>query len=473
MANRADKENSWYNDYIMKNVDKSIYEKGIEIIDTLKAHGFEAYFVGGYVRDLIIGGKTGDTEAVDIDITTNARTEQVKAVFSDKKIVDTGIKHGMVRVMSDKKTGFEITTYRNDGNYSDSRHPDSVEFVSSLEEDLSRRDFTMNAIAMDRDGNIHDPFHGCRDIEEGVIRAVGDGEKRFGEDALRIMRALRFSAVLGFEIDEKTEKGLFSCKKGLKNISVERIYEEFKKLVQGNNAPDVLRRYVDVLGVVLPELAAMKGFEQRNPYHRYDVLEHCIRAMEAVKTTKENIGYMKMTALLHDIGKPETFSIDGEGIGHFYRHPSAGARIVREVLGRFHADRFTIDRVSEIIRHHDMIFEKDRKLLKKWMNRFTPEMLLEILALKKADNFATGNMSDHLHRKFDDIEEMIYGILNEEECFSINKLAIGGSELMEVGIKQGPEIGRILDVLLQLVMEEKLPNEKSSLMEKTAEIMKK
>lgn len=483
--------------------DKYAGERSVKVLKVLTEAGFEAYFVGGCVRDFLLERERPG----DIDITTSARPEQVKNLFSDMKIVDTGIKHGTVTVIAgadrgdrasdageDEEKGrdekkladtslkacnfqrepvsFEITTYRHDGDYSDHRHPDRVGFVSSLEEDLARRDFTINAIACDEKGNIRDPFGGREDIKKRVIRTVGIAEKRFEEDALRILRALRFAAVLGFSIEEKTERAMFSRKKLIRSLSAERCFGEFKKLICGSCAGEVVRRYADILGELFPELLKMKGFKQCNSYHRYDVLEHCIRAMEAVETTDENCEYMKLAALFHDVGKPETFSRDEKGTGHFYGHPSAGSKIVLQMLERLKADSFTTERVAKIIKHHDMIFEKEPGLLKRWMNRFTPQLLLEILRIKRADNIATGNMSRELFEKFDDIEKMIGEILAEQQCFSLKDLAVNGKDLIKEGMKPGPQMGKLLEQLLEMVVEEKVPNEKSRLLEEAAGLMR-
>ncbi len=473
----------------MKTMYEYIFEESRKALLMLNSAGYEAYFVGGYVRDFLMG----KGYSYDIDITTNALPDDIKRIFSSMRTVDTGIAHGTVKVIvkfpaadiikgkddvclnspygAEHGLSMEITTYRRDGRYSDNRHPDSVNFVSSLEEDLGRRDFTMNAIACDAEGSIKDPFGGRQDMDNRMIRAVGEPEKRFEEDGLRILRALRFSAVLGFSVEPKTAQAIFDCKAFLRNISPERSFSEFKKLVCGKNAGEVIRKYTDVLGEIVPELCAMKGFNQRNEYHKYDVLEHCVRAMEAVNTTAENVEYMKLAALFHDVGKPETFSADDSGTGHFYGHPSAGERIVLEILSRFKADGFTSERVSKLIKYHDIIFEKNRGLLKKWMNRFTPQVLLEILEIKKADNFATGSMSDELRCKFDDIEKMIKQILKENQCFSLKDLAVTGSDLIKAGMKPGPEMGILLQYLLEKVIDDEIPNEKKQLLDEATDFI--
>ena len=354
---------------------------------------------------------------------------------------------------------------------------------------------------MDIRGNIIDIFGGKQDLEQGIIRAVGDPDKRFQEDALRILRAIRFAAVLergaaeetgtgecgdstadgAFTIEPETEAAMFRNKELLRNISAERIYAELKKLVVGPYAGIVIRRYVDIIGVFIPELLPMKGFEQHNPYHKYDVLEHCIRAMEAV----EGAGYVedhqiKLAALLHDVGKPQTFFTDEDGIGHMYGHPAVGEKMARDILNRLKSDRETRDRVCMLIKHHDLVFQNDKKLLKKWMNRYTPEMLIEILHIKRADNFATGNMSEELATKFDETEAAIREILEEQQCFSLKDLAIDGRDVIAIASGQGKSraagqgrwIGETLQQLLDEVIDGALPNEKEALTQRAAELLR-
>lgn len=453
----------------------------IKILEALEGAGYEAYFVGGCVRDALIFAAAEASETSeknpaigDVDVTTSALPYQTKEVFDGYRVIETGIKHGTVTVMlpgcnaAESDAAYlpvEITTYRCDGSYSDSRHPDKVEFVRSLEEDLARRDFTVNAMACDIRSNIIDPFGGREDLAAKVIRTVGEPDKRFKEDALRIMRGLRFASVLGFEIEENTASAMVRNKHLLEGISAERIFVEFKKLLAGRSAGDVLRKYVDVLSGVLPELAAMKGFEQHNPYHKYDVLEHCIRAMEAVRTEPHNLDEMKMAALFHDIGKPDTYFMDDEGIGHFYGHPKKSEELVREILQRLKADKATLERVATLVRYHDLIFDKDERLLKRWMNKLGPDVLQEILEVKLADNIGTGNMSIELGNKFNEIRDMMEDILAQEQCFSLKDLAVGGDDLIAVGMKAGPEVGRVLEELLEAVIDGACENDKETLLE--------
>ena len=297
-------------------------------IGRLEAAGYEAFAVGGCVRDSLLGNEPGD-----YDLTTAAKPEETKRVFQGEKIVETGIKHGTVTVILGE-TPLEITTFRVESEYRDNRRPERVEFTKSIEEDLARRDFTMNALAYSESRGIVDPFGGEADIKAGIIRAVGDPEKRFREDALRIMRALRFASALGFEIEPETEKALLENRALLLNVSAERLSEELLKLLCGQNVRRVLMKYTDVLGVILPELLPMKGFSQQNPHHVYDVLEHSAAAAEKVPPRPA----LRLGALLHDVGKPRCFTIDENGVGHFYGHAEISAQMAEEILGRLRLD---------------------------------------------------------------------------------------------------------------------------------------
>lgn len=510
---------------------RSTYEfrAGCTAVRMLKEAGYEAYFVGGcvrgemtrrmsrpsaedifgscrYARVLTDEPQMCGSSTIDIDITTSATPEEMLHVFHGMKVIETGIKHGTITLLAaadggdmqiesgaDRGSGrqdeaeilaasgepdenvrlvpLEITTYRTESGYSDGRHPDSVGFTRSLEEDLKRRDFTVNALVMDENGSVTDILGASEDLRNHVLRAVGDPDERFREDSLRIMRAMRFASVLGFRIEEKTEAAMFRNGGLLKKLSVERVFSEFRKLVTGKYAPDVVRRYIDVLGGVFPELYAMKGFDQRNKYHKYDVLEHCIHAMEAVKTTPENREHMKTAALFHDIGKPLTYSPDDTGRGHFFGHAAKGAEVTAEIMKRFRVDKAFADRVVLLVKYHDMLFERDERLLKKWMRKFTPEVLFEILAIKFADNMATGNMTEALKVKFSEIEMMMRGILEQEQCFSLKDLAVGGSDLLDAGMEPGPAVGVMLEVLLEKVTDGELENSKAMLMAEAERIL--
>ena len=444
------------------------YRTAVRLMQRLEEAGYEAYLVGGAVRDIFTGRAEGSGDP-DIDIATGALPDEIKSVFSDRRTVDTGIKHGTVTVITDGGSSAEITTFRTESGYSDGRHPDSVSFVGSIEEDLARRDFTMNAIACASDGSIKDPYGGREDILSGTIRAVGDPEKRFEEDALRIMRGIRFSSELGFSMDGRTEEAAFAEKDRLLDISKERIFGEFVRLMCGRHAADAVRRYIDIIGVFIPEMLPAKGFDQNNPYHRYDVLEHCIKTMEYVRA-KDDMKVMKIAALLHDVGKPYVYTEDENGMGHFYDHAKVSGQMCDEILRRLRADKDTRERICTIVKQHSLVFKKDERLLKKWMNRFTPEVLFEILEIKRADNLATGNMSRELMEKFNDIGAMMQDILDEGKCFSLSDLAVRGEDIMEIGVPQGPEVGEILGSLLEGVIDGRLENEKKPLLEEAAVI---
>lgn len=434
------------------------------LIFMLEDAGYEAYYVGGYVRDLLMQRAPGD-----IDIAASATTDEMKRVFDSYVCVETGIQHGTLTVLTKDGISVEITSYRTEKGYSDCRHPDEVRFVRDLGEDLGRRDFTMNSVAMDVRGNVIDLFGGRKDIRDMVIRAVGDPDIRFREDALRIMRALRFASTLDFEIEAETAAALMRNRRLLREISAERIYGELTKLVTGRGAGRVVRRYSEVLGVVLPELLTMKGFDQCNPYHRYDVLEHCIRTMERIRGGAP----IKIAALFHDAGKPVTFALDEKGIGHMYGHAAAGEKIVREIMNRLRADKKTVEHVCGLVKYHDLIFEKDERLLKRWMNRYKPEFLLEILELKRADNFATGNMSDELAGKFDEVEYMIHSILDAGECFSLKDLVLNGNDIIALSASRtgGPWVGQVLTALLNEVIDGALLNERQAMTSRAEQLI--
>jgi tRNA nucleotidyltransferase (CCA-adding enzyme) len=423
------------------------------IIEKLNSCGFKAYIVGGCVRDYLMG-----LTPSDIDITTNAKPEETKEVFSDFRVIETGIKHGTVSVLVNGRQ-FEVTTFRIDSEYSDNRHPDSVSFTSNIEEDLARRDFTMNAIAYNEQEGFIDPFGGMEDIENRIIRCVGKPDKRFNEDALRILRALRFSSVTGFDIEENTIKALYGNKELLKNISVERIFQELIKLLCGDNVRKVLLEYVDVLGVVIPELMPMKGFEQKNPYHAYDVLAHTAIVVESI----EKKPYLRLAALFHDLGKPHTFSLGEDNIGHFYGHAKLSTQMAIDILKRLKADNTTIAKVERFVRYHDTPIENDDVIIKKRLNKFGKEDFFDLIKLMRADNRGQSPELSYRQKEYDLLEEKAHEILARQECFSLKDLKINGHDIMALGVKEGREVGRILSALLGLVIANKVENSKEEL----------
>jgi len=429
----------------------------------LEDAGYEAYIVGGCVRDGLMGHIPDD-----YDITTSAFPEEVARVFAENRVIETGIKHGTLTVIVDNMP-LEITTFRVDGEYTDSRHPSSVSFTRSLKEDVMRRDFTMNAIACGRDGSIIDYYDGAEDIECGVIRCVGDAEKRFCEDALRIMRALRFSSVLGFEIEEQTRRAAFANKERLANVSAERIYVELIKLLCGKNVRRILMEYIDILGVVVPELLPMKGFCQQNSYHIYDVLEHTAAAVESIAPEP----VLRLAALFHDCGKPASFTMDEDGTGHFYGHSQISAQKADEALLRLKTDTATRRTVTELVNCHDIELTADRKCVKRRMCKLGEEMFFLMLEHKRADCIAQNPSLRSRLEEYDEIERIAKKIIEERECFSVSSLAVNGSDLIEAGVEKGKMIGDILSELLDEVIAERVKNEKSELLELVAQKLNK
>ena len=416
--------------------------------------GYEGYIVGGCVRDALMG-----IEPHDYDITTSALPDEVKDIFAGYKVIETGIKHGTVTVLMEGYP-LEITTFRVEGEYLDGRRPSSVAFTRKLKEDVARRDFTMNAMAMDVRGEVYDYFGGREDLKAGIIRAVGEAKARFEEDALRSMRALRFASVTGFGIEPATEEALFECKEMLARISAERIREELLKLLLGKDVKNVLLRYWDVLTVIIPELAPMKGFEQKNKWHIYPVHEHTAVAVE--KAPAETA--LKITMLLHDIGKPKCFSIGADGEGHFYGHAHVSVDMARTILGRLKFDNETRDRVLRAIKYHDVQIEPVPKQVKRALNKYTIEGFFDLISVKRADNLAQTPELSARQDYLDQLVTIAEEILKEEACFSLKDLEVNGSDLIALGIKPGKEIGLILDELLEAVIEEKTPNDRAELL---------
>lgn len=424
------------------------------VLEQLENAGYEAYIVGGCVRDMLLGREIHDT-----DITTNALPEQIIAAFPDCKNIPTGIKHGTVTIIKNH-IPYEITTYRIDGEYTDSRRPDSVEFTADITDDLSRRDFTMNAIAMDRHGALVDAFGGKNDIENQLIRCVGDPEQRFTEDALRIMRAIRFSSQLGFAIEEKTAAAIHSMKDRLKNISRERVRDELDKLLCGKNCLSVLMEYSDVITAIIPEFQASIGFEQHSPYHVFDVWEHTIRAVANAPADNLNL---RRTMLFHDIAKPYCADFDETGRGHFKHHNTVSAEMTEKIMKDLRYDNDSIKyAVTLIARHDDKFF--NRYDVKKIMSEIGDELFFELVEIKKCDN---SSKSDIVLGELKDFEKLIaigHEIIENDECRSLKQLAVNGTDLKSAGLS-GKEIGDAFSKILDLVMKEKLPNEKAALME--------
>lgn len=423
-----------------------------EMLIRLENAGFEAYFAGGCVRDTIM-----EREINDIDITTSALPEEIMKVFSDERVIPTGIKHGTVTVIH-CGIPFEITTFRIDGAYSDSRRPDSVVFSRSLKDDVSRRDFTVNALAMDKNGNITDFFGGIEDIKNKVIRCVGCPEKRFSEDALRIMRAVRFSSQLGFIIEKDTSDALFAMRSRLKEISRERIREELDKLICGKSCVEVMLKYREIIAEIIPELRCCFDFEQHSKYHKYDVYKHTIKAVNAVPNDDL---FLRRALLLHDAGKPETFKMDEEGYGHFKYHAIASERIAREVLTRLRYDRHTVEMTCDIIKRHSQKVESERQV-RHIISEMGLEGFIKLMEMKKADNSAKRSFVLDENREIDDYIAAARRFDAENRCMSLSQLSVNGRDIMSLGYS-GAAVGKILKETLELVIDEELPNEKDVL----------
>lgn len=429
-------------------------EYAAKIIEGLENNGFEAYGVGGCVRNPLMG-----LPVSDYDITTSALPEETKRVFSDMKIVETGLKHGTVTVVSADGSA-EITTYRTDGRYLDRRHPENVSFTHSLEEDLARRDFTVNAIAYSKSKGIVDMYGGIHDLNNGILRCVGNAGERFEEDALRIMRGLRFMSVYGFKPDGETEAALHEKKHLLKEISPERISCELSKLLCGKSEylSGVLREYWDIFSVIIPEISECRGFEQHTHYHDRDVWEHTIAALCSIEPKM----YLRLTMLFHDLGKPACYKFyDGEG--HFKGHAAVSREICEKTLSRLHYDGDTVKKTVFLVERHDMVMNDDPVIIKKHLNRFGEEPYFDLLKVHIADDSAKAPVAMERIAVYDSAEKTARKILSEKECFSLKDLAVNGNDIMKLGFK-GAEIGARLDFLLNAVIEGKCPNSSEELL---------
>ena len=429
-------------------------------IRKLNTAGYEGYAVGGCVRDSLLG-KTPH----DWDLATSALPEQVKEVFAGCRVLETGIQHGTVTLLTDGGP-LEITTYRVDGVYSDGRRPDSVAFTGSLREDLARRDFTVNAMACHPDEGIVDCFSGKKDLENGLIRCVGDPDKRFSEDALRLMRALRFSSVLGFLIHPDTAESLLRCREALSHIAAERILSELLKLLCGKDVFRVLMDYPQLLWVFLPELQPMHQFNQHTPYHLYDVWEHTARAVAAAPPEPA----LRLALLFHDAGKPSCFTRDDAGQGHFKGHAAVSEMLSRQMLNRLKASNELKSRVLMPVRCHDDAIPAERKAVKRWLGKLGAERFSALLAVKKADD-AAKNPEFSQRPQIEALETLAEELAAENTCVSLKDLAVNGSDLLAAGCPAGPAVGRLLKTLLAQVMEEQCPNQRDALLEKAAQLL--
>lgn len=422
------------------------------ILETLRGAGYQACLVGGCVRDGLLG-KTPH----DWDIATSAlpvETEQALAGFS---CLETGMQHGTITALSDGHP-VEITTFRIDGSYSDHRRPDSVTFTRSLNDDLRRRDFTINAMAWDN--GLVDLFGGRADLKAGIIRCVGDPQMRFQEDGLRVLRALRFASVLDFALAPETTFAVHRLRGLLENIAAERISEELKKLLCGPGVERILRQYADILFTVLPMLSALPGCPQHSPYHNCDAWEHTIRAVEAAPAQP----LLRLILLLHDVGKPACRSTGPDGIDHFYRHDREGARLAEQAAHRLRLSGRETQTVTQAVARHMLPMPPEKRLLRRRLHQFGLDFCLLLLAVQRADTLAQPPTVHSRLRLLDQSEAILRKLVAEDVCFSRAQLTVKGGDLVKLGLS-GQAIGRALDYLLNTVMEERCPNEKVALLD--------
>lgn len=422
------------------------------VLQALESAGCEAWCVGGCVRDALSGRLPEDW-----DVATAARPEETLAVFGSRAL-PTGLRHGTVTVKTEGGP-VEVTTYRIDGAYRDHRRPESVAFTGSLEEDLRRRDFTVNAMAWSLRGELRDPWGGQEDLRRGILRCVGDPDRRFQEDALRILRGLRFAAVLGLEIEPGTAEALRRNREGLRDIAPERIQAELFKLLPGRKAAEVLRGWPEVFGVFWPELLEMVGFDQRNRHHCYDVWEHTLHALAAAP--EEPV--LRCTMLLHDVGKPASFTLDEQGVGHFYGHPAAGRELADGMLRRLKCAAEFRETVVRLVEWHDKDIPRTDKAVRRALRILGEEDLRRLILVKRADNLGQAPAYRDRQGELDKAEEILDRLLAEEACFSLKQLAVKGGDLLALGLS-GPAVGRALEALLDKVTDGELPNERETLL---------
>ena len=428
-----------------------------QCMERLESRGFACYAVGGCVRDSLLG-----LNPQDYDLCTDALPSQTRDLFADHTLVLAGEKHGTIGVVTDGGV-VEITTFRTEGDYSDNRHPGWVEFVKNIEGDLSRRDFTVNAMAWSPKRGLADPFGGQQDLENHILRAVGDPDARFKEDALRILRGMRFAVRYQLIPEEKTLQSMISHAPLLKNIARERVFDELCKLLPLVSAQDLIR-FAPILTQVIPELAPTMGFQQHNRNHIYDVFTHMAHVTEATPPEFS----LRWAALLHDIGKPAAFSWGEDGQGHFYGHAQLSAKMADELLLRLKAPNALREEVVFLIDHHMTWPEADRRLLRRYLSRWGEERLQKLLLLQQADALSKGVPGEAF--PFEEIQAIIRELVAENSCLTLRDLAVNGHDLMALGLS-GNAIGNCLNGLLAQVLDEKIPNEKSALLAEVRRIL--
>ena len=426
------------------------------IIQELEKCGHEAYMVGGCVRDSVLGRKPHD-----YDICTSATPDEILEVFPNEEIIPTGLQHGTVTILINKEP-FEVTTYRIDGDYSDNRRPDNVTFTKNLVEDLRRRDFTINAMAYNPRTGLVDPFNGMEDIKCKKIRCVGSAEDRFNEDALRILRAIRFEAQLGFIRLPETMLEIEKQYRRLKNISIERINNEFCKIVASKQFYIELIMYSDVFSLFIPELKDLIGFQQNNPYHAYDVFDYTVHAIEKCESGDLVV---RLAVLFHDFGKPHSYQDGEDGIRHFKGHGRVSAAITDSIMRRLRFDNKTRHNVVELVYYHDATFEVGKKYIKRWLNKIGEKQFRRLLEVRRADiKGQKPNYEKSRIEKVDNIESILEDVLQEQECFSLKDLAVNGNDVKKtMNLKEGKDVGYWLNEMLKRVIDGELKNNRDDL----------
>ena len=426
------------------------------ILSTLKENGYECFCVGGCVRDSLSKKPVNDW-----DFTTNATPDEVQRCFSSYQTIDIGKKFGTICVVINGEN-YEITTYRIDNDYKDSRHPESVSFSKNLKDDLARRDFTVNALAYNEEVGVVDEYGGLNDLSLGVIRCIGDADERFNEDALRILRALRFASTYGYSIEQKTSESILRNRENLNDIAPERITKELTRLLCGDNVDFILRRYRDVFAVIIPQIAGMFNFDQNTKHHNKDLWRHTV---SAVKHTPAD-AVLRMTMLLHDIGKPMTEHKDKKGASHFPNHPKLSCAMAKTILTDLRFPNDFISTVTLLIENHDNRYKAESPMIKRCMRDLGVENTRKLLTIQRADILAQSNYKRvEKLSTLDSVVEEFERILKEKECFNVDSLAVNGKDIIHLGVLKGEKIGEILRTLLDNVIDGKLINEKSELLE--------
>ena len=439
-----------------------IPEHALTVVERLERYGYEAYVVGGCVRDSLLGRSPKDW-----DVCTNALPEEVLRVFRRFHVIKTGLQHGTVTVMVSHQP-VEVTTFRIDGAYTDNRHPDSVNFVSRVEEDLARRDFTINAMAYNPTRGLVDAFGGQEDLRAGIIRCVGEPDARFNEDGLRILRALRFAARYNFGIETETAFSIHRNRHLLENVSVERIFAELKGILVGEGVLGMMQAFPDVFAIIIPELAPTIGFDQHNPHHCYDVWTHIAHAVQAAPADE----VLRLALLLHDIAKPATYTLGEDGKGHFYDHGQVGADMARDILLHLKSDTATLQNVVTLVREHDRVLPTTAPGMRRIIGKLGISTLQQLLAVKQADMSAQSTHErEQKKATLRDARLLLEDVLDEPPAFTVGDLAITGRDLIALGVKPGPALGHILKTLLSEVQDELLDNTRDALSTRARELL--